>query len=127
MLVEGGGILSLVSGQLLNNSDFFTGAFPVEYGNALSGVFDMNLRAGNNEKRGWGLQVGTLGIDGFGEGPFIKGKKGLISFQLPVLHNRLNEGPDSGRSVAHIPGSQFQTEFPNRKGRYFLHMGDRGN
>ncbi|MFC2112917.1 carboxypeptidase regulatory-like domain-containing protein [Bacteroidota bacterium] len=75
MLVEGGGVVSLISGQLLNNSDFFTGAFPAEYGNALSGVFDMNLRAGNNEKRGWGLQIGTLGIDVFGEGPFVKGKK----------------------------------------------------
>ncbi len=80
MLVEGGGIVSLVSGQLLNNSDFFTGAFPAEYGNALSGVFDMNLRAGNNEKRGWGLQLGTLGIDGFGEGPFIKGKNASYLF-----------------------------------------------
>jgi hypothetical protein len=80
MLVEGGGIVSLVSGQLLNNSDFFTGAFPVEYGNALSGVFDMNLRSGNNEKRGWGLQVGTLGIDAFGEGPFVKGKNASYLF-----------------------------------------------
>ena len=75
----GGGIVSLVSSQLLNNSDFYTGAFPAEYGNALSGVFDMNLRAGDNEKRGWGVQVGTLGIDVFGEGPFIKGKRVLIS------------------------------------------------
>ncbi len=80
MLVEGGGIVSLVSGQLLNNSDFFTGAFPVEYGNALSGVFDMNLRSGNNEKRGWGLQLGTLGLDAFGEGPFVKGRKASYIF-----------------------------------------------
>ncbi|MEZ5070694.1 MAG: TonB-dependent receptor [Bacteroidales bacterium] len=80
MLVEGGGIVSLVSGQLLSNSDFFTGAFPTEYGNALSGVFDMNLRVGNEEKRGWGIQAGTLGLDGFGEGPLRKGKKASYLF-----------------------------------------------
>ena len=80
MLVEGGGIVSLLSAQLLNNSDFYTGAFPAEYGNALSGVFDMNLRAGNNEKRGWGIQVGTLGAEVFGEGPFVKGKNSSYLF-----------------------------------------------
>lgn len=33
----GGGILSSLSAQVLGNSDFFTGAFPAEYGNAVSG------------------------------------------------------------------------------------------
>lgn len=31
----GGGILSSLSSQVLGNSDFFTGAFPAEYGNAV--------------------------------------------------------------------------------------------
>lgn len=48
--VLGGGILSSLSSQVLGNSDFFTGAFPAEYGNAVSGVFDMKLRNGNNRK-----------------------------------------------------------------------------
>jgi len=47
---SGGGV-SILSSQLLTNSDFMTGAFPAEYGNALAGVFDLNLRKGNNEKR----------------------------------------------------------------------------
>src|SRR5690606_22375495 len=38
---SGGGI-SILSSQLLANSDFMTGAFSAEYGNALSGVFDLN-------------------------------------------------------------------------------------
>jgi len=97
MLTEGGGILSLLSAQLLNNSDFYTGAFPLEYGNALSGVFDMNLRAGDNEKRGWGVQIGTLGIDGFGEGPFVKGKNASYIFNYrysttALLKNLVPEG-----------------------------------
>ena len=47
---SGGGI-SILSAQLLGTSDFITGAFPAEYSNALSGVFDLKLRKGNNEKR----------------------------------------------------------------------------
>jgi len=46
--VAGGGIVTVFSSQMLANSDFYTGAFPAEYGNALAGVFDMKFRTGNN-------------------------------------------------------------------------------
>lgn len=46
----GGGILTAFSSQVLGNSDFLAGAFPAEYNNALSGVFDMALRNGNNRQ-----------------------------------------------------------------------------
>ncbi|MBL7775094.1 MAG: carboxypeptidase-like regulatory domain-containing protein, partial [Saprospiraceae bacterium] len=59
---SGGGI-SILSAQLLTNSDFITGAFAAEYGNALSGVFDLKLRKGNAEKREYTLQAGLLGLD----------------------------------------------------------------
>lgn len=65
---SGGGI-SILSAQLLSNSDFLTGAFPSEYGDALSGVFDLHLRKGNNEKREYTLQAGVLGLDASAEGP----------------------------------------------------------
>lgn len=70
---SGGGI-SILSAQLLTNSDFSTGAFAAEYGNALSGVFDLKLRKGNNEKREYTFQAGILGLDASTEGPFRKGK-----------------------------------------------------
>jgi len=53
---SGGGI-SLLSSQVIGNSDFFTGAFPAEYGNALSGFFDIRFRKGNSEKREYSLQL----------------------------------------------------------------------
>lgn len=71
----GGGILSSLSSQVLGNSDFFTGAFPAEYGNAVSGVFDMKLRNGNNQKNENTLQVGIMGIDVASEGPLSKKHK----------------------------------------------------
>ncbi|MDR2586063.1 MAG: TonB-dependent receptor [Prevotellaceae bacterium] len=73
MTSVGGGILTALSAQVLGNSDFFTGAFPAEYGNALSGVFDMQLRSGNNQRHEHTVQIGTLGVDVASEGPFKKG------------------------------------------------------
>ncbi|MFT7073503.1 MAG: hypothetical protein ACJAX3_002500 [Patiriisocius sp.] len=40
----------MLNNNILANSDFFTGAFPAEYGNALAGVFDLKIRNGNDEK-----------------------------------------------------------------------------
>ncbi len=69
----GGGAFTALSAQLLANSDFFTGAFPAEYGNGLSGVLDMQMRSGNNEQYEHAFQIGTIGLDVSSEGPFKKG------------------------------------------------------
>ncbi|MBL7922845.1 MAG: TonB-dependent receptor [Bacteroidia bacterium] len=83
---SGGGI-SILSAQLLYNSDFLTGAFTAEYGNALSGVFDLKLRKGNNEKQEITVQAGFLGLDLAVEGPFSKKYKGsyLINYRYSTL------------------------------------------
>lgn len=76
----GGGILSSLSAQVLGNSDFFTGTFPAEYGNAVSGVFDMKLRNGNNQRNENTFQVGIMGIDFASEGPLSKKHKASYIF-----------------------------------------------
>jgi len=68
---SGGGV-NVISSQLLAGSDFLTGAFPSEYGNALSGVFDLRLRSGNNEKHEQTFQIGLLGTEAMVEGPINK-------------------------------------------------------
>ncbi|MFC2126293.1 carboxypeptidase-like regulatory domain-containing protein [Bacteroidota bacterium] len=70
-----GGPINMLSSYMLSNSDFLSGAFPADYGNAYSGVFDMKMRNGNNEKREHSVSVGVLGIDLSSEGPFKKGEK----------------------------------------------------
>lgn len=67
-----GGAISIINNNLLTNSDFFTGAFPAEYGNATDGVFDLKLRSGNNENREYVFQVGLNGFELGAEGPFSK-------------------------------------------------------
>ncbi len=83
---SGGGV-SILSVNMLDNSDFFTGAFPAEYGNALSGVFDIKLRSGNNEKREYAFQAGIMGIDFAAEGPLAKGSRGsyLVNYRYSTL------------------------------------------
>lgn len=63
------GIISMINSTSLANSDFMTSAFPAEYGNASSGVFDLRFRRGNNEKREWMAQLSVVGIDLAAEGP----------------------------------------------------------
>ena len=83
----GGGGFTSLSSFVLGNSDFFTGAFPAEYSNALSGVFDMNMRNGNNRKWEHAFKVGVLGVDASSEGPFKKGYNGsyIINYRYSTL------------------------------------------
>lgn len=78
--VTGGGGLTIFSSQLLANSDFYTGAFPAEFGNASAGVFDMKLRNGNNSKKEYAAQIGVQGVEFAGEGPFKTGYDGSYLF-----------------------------------------------
>ncbi len=82
-----GGAVSMLSNNVLGASDFLTGAFPAEYGNASSGVFDLRMKKGNNEKREYAVQLGTLGLEAALEGPFVKGKKSsyLINYRYSTL------------------------------------------
>ncbi|MDF1695774.1 MAG: TonB-dependent receptor [Saprospiraceae bacterium] len=70
------GTTSILNSNLLATSDFFTGAFPSEFGNVLSGIYDVRLRNGNNEKFEATLGVGLIGTDITVEGPLKKGYGG---------------------------------------------------
>jgi len=64
-----GGPVSAINTMMLDNSDFLTGAFPAEYGDKISGVFDLRTRSGNKDKYEY---IGQFGFNGFelgAEGP----------------------------------------------------------
>ena len=69
------GIVTIFSQQLLAQTDFFSAAFPADYGNALGSVFDVRFRNGNREKLHGTFQVGFLGLDASLEGPLGKSKR----------------------------------------------------
>jgi hypothetical protein len=70
-----GGPISMINNNLLARSDFFTSAFPSEFGNATSGVFDLKMRNGNFEKNEFLLQAGFNGFEGGAEGPISRKNK----------------------------------------------------
>jgi len=72
IITIGGGGISALSIQMISDSDFYTGAFPAEYGNALSGVFDLNIRNGNNQNYEHTIKAGAIGIDLSSEGPLTR-------------------------------------------------------
>ena len=68
----GFGMVSALNSNVITNSDFFVSTFNSSYNNALSGVFDVKMRSGNNSKTEDGVQVGTVGIEWTTEGPISK-------------------------------------------------------
>ncbi|MEZ5045468.1 MAG: TonB-dependent receptor [Chitinophagaceae bacterium] len=67
-----GGAISILNNNNLSNSDFLTGAFPAQYGNATAGVFDLKLRNGNDKKREHTIMFGMNGLEAGTEGPLSK-------------------------------------------------------
>lgn len=67
------GSTSTLNANLLATSDFYMGAFPAEYGNAVSGVYDIKLRNGNSAQYESILGLGLIGSDITLEGPITKG------------------------------------------------------
>lgn len=113
---SGGGI-SILSAQLMSNSDFMTSAFPAEYGNALSGVFDIKLRKGNNEKAEYTFQAGFLGLDAAVEGPFKKGYNGsyLINYRYSTLSILGKMGVGVGDGATDFQDLSYNIFLPTNK------------
>jgi hypothetical protein len=74
------GALTALNNNLLATSDFYTGAFSAEYGDVISGIYDVKLRSGNNEKFEATGGVGFMGTELTLEGPFKKGYAGSYLF-----------------------------------------------
>ncbi|MEM9328809.1 MAG: TonB-dependent receptor, partial [Bacteroidota bacterium] len=65
-----GGPVNALNTNLLRTSDFITGAFPAEYGNANAAVFDVFFRNGNTDKFEFTGQVSAFsGAEVMAEGP----------------------------------------------------------
>ena len=120
----GGGGLTALSTQMLANSDFFTGAFPAEHGNALSGVFDIFMRNGNNQKHEHSFQVGAIGIDASSEGPLKKGGNAsyLFNYRYSTLALIASLLPENAGGVRYQDLS-FKLNFPTKKSGTFTLWG----
>lgn len=120
----GGGGLTALSSQMLANSDFFTGAFPAEYGNALSGVFDIFMRNGNSQNHEHSLQIGAIGMDASSEGPIKKENNSsyLFNYRYSTLALLSSVLPENAGGVRYQDLS-FKLNFPTKKAGTFTLWG----
>jgi hypothetical protein len=117
-----GGPVSMVNNNLLSNSDFLTGAFPAEYSNALSGVFDINLRSGNSNEHEFTGQVGFNGFELGAEGPLMKLKNGqnasyIANYRYSTLElmNNLGFNIGTGTAIPKYNDMTFLVDVPGKK------------
>lgn len=114
-----GGPISMLNNNVMANSDFMTGAFPAEYGNATAGVFDLKMRPGNNEAHEFMFQFGFNGAEFMAEGPISRKKKSsyLINYRYSTLQLFKVLGINFGSTA--VPDYQdmsFKLNFPSKKG-----------
>ncbi len=115
----GGGPVTILNNKYLANSDFFTGAFPAEFGNATAGVFDLRMRSGNAEEHEFTAQFGFLGTELLAEGPLSKAHRSsyLVSYRYSTLRlfgfMGIRIGTDA---VPQYQDAAFRLNFPYKKG-----------
>lgn len=85
-----GGAISALNNNVLANSDFYTSAFPAQFGNALSGVFDLRMRDGNDQQHEF---LGQMAFNGF-----------ELGAEGPVKIHK-----DSGQNASYIANYRYST------------------
>lgn len=121
-----GGPVSMVNNNLLANSDFLTGAFPAEFGNATAGAFDLNLRSGNNRTTEFTGQIGFNGFEAGVEGPLLTLQNGqkasyLANFRYSTLEvlDKLGFNFGTGEAIPQYKDLTFLVDLPGtRLGRF---------
>ncbi|WP_435354421.1 TonB-dependent receptor [Emticicia sp. SJ17W-69] len=123
-ITQNSGGVNILSAQLLGNMSFLTGAFPAEYGNALSGVMDMRLRKGNNQKHEFTAQAGLIGIDVAAEGPVgNKGASYLVNYRYSFTGLLGLMGVTFGGENITFQDLSFNVSLPTKKVGDFTFFG----
>ena len=120
-----GGPVNALNSNMLANSDFFSGAFAPEYGNALSGVFDMKFKKGNNEHREYTTSASIFGIDFTAEGPFANGYRGsyIANYRYSSLQLLSGTGILDFGGVPKYQDASFKVDLPLGKKHYLSLFG----
>lgn len=126
-----GGPVSMLNNNVLAKSDFITGAWPGMYGNALSGVFDLTMRNGNDQKHEFLGQIGFNGFEFGAEGPINKAAHSsyLIDYRYSTLEvfKQLGMNFGTGSAVPKYQDLSFKVNLPTSKAGHFTVFGFGGN
>ncbi|HHP7241768.1 MAG TPA: carboxypeptidase-like regulatory domain-containing protein [Cyclobacteriaceae bacterium] len=114
-----GGPVSALNTNLLRTSDFISGAFPAEYGNANAAVFDVNFREGNKDIYEYTGQVAFNGVEFMAEGPLSR--KNNASFVASYRYGIAGVAATGTSSVPYFQDFSFNMDLGKSKlGRFKL-------
>lgn len=122
-----GGPVSALNPNMIATSDFLTGAFPAEYGNAMAGVFDIALRTGNQERTEFTAQLGAFsGLEAMAEGPLNRNHNG--SYVVAYRHSFAELASAAGLNIGtkatpKYKDLTFNIDFGNTKAGKFSVFG----
>ncbi len=118
-----GGPVSMLNNNQLDNSDFLTGAFPAEYGNSLSGVFDLKLKNGNSDKYELMTMVGFNGFEVGAEGPIQRKNNSsfIANFRYSTMEvfDLMGVSFGTGTAVPKYEDFSFKINLPTKKAGVF--------
>jgi len=120
-----GGPISMINNNVLDKSAFYTSAFPAQFGNANAGVFDIQLRDGNHDKREYTAQLGLSGLELGAEGYFSKSSNAsyLIDYRysVPGLLQKVGIVTGTGNAIPYYQDLSFKISIPTQKtGKFTL-------
>ncbi len=111
---QSGGGVNILSAQMLGTSRFYSGVFPLQYGNAVGGIMDMRFRNGNDEQHEFVAQAALTGFNFSAEGPLLK-KKGisyLANYRYSFTGLLTNLGVDFGDEAIGYQDLAFNVKAP---------------
>ena len=118
-----GGPVSILNNNQLDNSDFLTSAFPAEYGNAISGVFDLQLRNGNTNNHEFMTMIGFNGFEAGAEGPFSSKSDAsyIVNFRYSTMEvfEMIGMSFGTGTAVPKYQDFSFKINLPTKKAGIF--------
>lgn len=134
--VANGGGVSVLSSQVLDKTKFYSGAMPIQYGNALSGAMDMSLRPGSKTSREHTVQASLIGIDLATEGPIGKPDGGsplggkaaaggsyLVNYRYSTVGLLSQMGINFGDEKINFQDLTFNLDFNTKRGGNFSVFG----
>lgn len=123
-----GGPVNALNTNMLRTSDFLSGAFPAEYGNANAAVFDVKFRNGNADKHEFTAQMAAFsGAEFMAEGPISR--KNQSSYLVSYRYGIAGAAATGTSAVPYFQDLAFKLNFGKSKlGRFELFgMGGRSN
>ncbi|MEM9722948.1 MAG: hypothetical protein AAGA10_27015, partial [Bacteroidota bacterium] len=117
---SGGGV-SILNSLTLSSLNLYTGAFPSEFGNAISGIAETNLRKGNSREKEFSIKSNIIDIELLAEGPISKTKRSsfLLAYRRSNVDFAYKISSQLRGYLGNAPNVQdltFKLYWPNKNG-----------